>query len=509
MFVKYKLLLLTVSLYVLLSFCCFLSAEDKYFSLNERWSFELEPHVWNIGITAIKLYDLNDNRCQEIIIGTRTYDYPSHGLLSIASDSARGVIASSPELPYGISCIEVGDLDQNGIPEILAGTRVGDLWVFLDAELDTYITAPETSISAVVSLKAVSNEESTLVYVATSDYQLFYDLGRIYLGTGVPHDLQEIHSSMAVPEQVAFADLDLDQQGELIWGDFYWFHMTRVIGASAHICIRGELPDDTIGCVTTLFDFNPYWGVGDGGFTSLHIGNCDDDSSLEILGSAFVDTCSPAAGDTCCLTVLSAVDGSTEEEQWELTYYDTVNIIKGIALVDFNEDGINEVLVAHKKAPMELLDGGDGSKIAESDSSYKVDHFAFGDVDGDGEEEIVIADGNILRVLELDFSTDVPEKKENLFGPHFIALGQNYPNPFNSCTTIPFALKSPAHTTLAVYNILGQKVRTLLNARRLAGNHKVVWNGENDEGETVPSGIYFYKLSSEKYSESKKMLFLK
>lgn len=493
MFVKPKLLFLIFSLFVLLCFCTFLSAEDNFFYLNEKWSLELSD-----PIRAIKLYDINSNNSQEILIGTYT-------TLQIVSDSARDVVTSSPELPYGISCIEVGDLDQNGIPEILAGTWVGHLWIFFDTKLDSYITAPETSISAVVSLKTVSNEESTLVYVATSDYQMFYDLGRIYLGTGVPYDLQEIHSSMAVPEQVAFADLDLDQQGELIWGGFYWFHMTRVIEASAHICIRG---DDTIGCVTTLFDFDPYWGVDDGGFTSLNIGNCDGDSSLEILGSAYIDTCTSST-DSCCIAFLSVVDGSTKVEQWRLTYFDAVNIVNGIALVDFDQDEINEVLIAHKNAPMELLNGEDGSKIAESDSTYKVDHFAFGDVDGDGEGEIVIADGNILRVLEPDFSTDVPEEEDDLVFGRFITLEQNYPNPFNSSTTIPFTLKRPIYATLAVYNILGQKVRTLLDQEKVSGDYQVIWDGENDEGKTVPSGIYFYKLASGKYSESKKILFLK
>ncbi|MGB2696313.1 MAG: T9SS type A sorting domain-containing protein, partial [Candidatus Zixiibacteriota bacterium] len=224
----------------------------------------------------------------------------------------------------------------------------------------------------------------------------------------------------------------------------------------------------------------------------------------------------PVYLDTCCLTVLSVVDGSTKVEQWRSTYFGTDNIIGGIALVDFNNDGINEVLVAHKNAPMELLNGEDGSKIAESDSSYEVDHFAFGDVDGDGEGEIVIGNGNILRVFEVDFTTDVPEEEKDLSLRNFIFLSQNYPNPFNYTTLIHFKVNSsqltvhgPVPTTLKIYNILGQKVKTLLDEGKIPGDYQAIWDGKDNEGNLVPSGIYFYQLTVGKYSESKKMLFLK
>jgi len=516
MFNKHKLFFLILSFSVLLYICTSSSAEDKFFHLSEKWSLELESHVMGIEITAVKLYDINTNGSLEILIGAGLSRYPGaygYGILHVASDSARDMIATSAELPYGISCIDVADLGQNGIPEIHVGTWYGDwgqLFIFSVAELDTFLSVPETTIAAVVSLKIASVEESTVVFVATSENWSFWDLGCLYEGTVYLNDLEQIEEcSYAVPQQIEFTNIDMDEHYELIWGDFYWFWMTSVHGTSAHIHIRSESPDDTIGYVTTLFDFhNFYWGTDDGGFTSLEIGNCDSDSSLEILGGAFVDTCGPGQ-DSCCVTILSAVDGSTKAEQWRSTYFDPLNIVTGIALVDFDQNGLDEVLVVHKNGPMELLNGEDGGKIALSDSSYRVDHFAFGDIDGDGENEIVITDGNILRVLESDFSVDVSEEEDDLQVHKFVILEQNYPNPFNSTTTIPFALKRPAHATVAVYNILGQKVRTLLDQEKVSGNYRLIWDGKNDQHKVVPSGIYFYKLTSGKYSESKKMLFLK
>jgi hypothetical protein len=516
MFAQARLFPLIISVFMVLCFCTFLSAQEKFFSLNEKWYLELESHIMDIGITAIKLYDINANGSLEILIGAGLSRYPGaygYGILHVASDSARDIIATSAELPYGISCVDVGDLGQNGTPEIHVGTWYGDwgqLFIFSAAELDTFVSVPETTIAAVVSIKIASLEESTVVYLATSENWSFWDLGCIYAGTGYLYDLRQIEEcSYAVPQQIEFADVDVEEHHELIWGDFYWFWMTSVHGTSAHICIRSELPDDTVGYVTTLFDFHGfYWGTDEGGFTSLEIGNCDADSSLEILGGAFVDTCGPGQ-DSCHVIILSAVDGSTKVEQWRAAYFDSTNIISGIALVDFNHDGMNEVLVVHQNAPMELLNGEDGSKIAESDSSYTVGQFAFGDVDGDGEGEIVIAEGNILRVLEPDFSTDVPGEADDLALRSLVMLGQNYPNPFNSSTTITFTVKRPMHINLSIYNILGQRVRTLLDEEKTAGNYRVRWDGKNEQGQIVPSGIYFCRLTAGKHSESKKILFLK
>ena len=98
--------------------------------------------------------------------------------------------------------------------------------------------------------------------------------------------------------------------------------------------------------------------------------------------------------------------------------------------------------------------------------------------------------------------------------PTSFKLEQNFPNPFNSSTTIRFEVpfeqgRSEVHTTLTVYNILGQKVRTLLDERKTAGRYHVIWDGRNDQGSSVASGIYFYRLRIGGNAESKKMTLLK
>jgi hypothetical protein len=85
--------------------------------------------------------------------------------------------------------------------------------------------------------------------------------------------------------------------------------------------------------------------------------------------------------------------------------------------------------------------------------------------------------------------------------PRIFSLAQNYPNPFNSSTTISYTLPEKGPVTLSIYNLLGQKVATLFEGVQQAGEHKVVW-----EAVDVPSGVYFYRLASNEYVETRKMV---
>ncbi|HVP57157.1 MAG TPA: FlgD immunoglobulin-like domain containing protein, partial [bacterium] len=86
------------------------------------------------------------------------------------------------------------------------------------------------------------------------------------------------------------------------------------------------------------------------------------------------------------------------------------------------------------------------------------------------------------------------------------ALAQNVPNPCVTSTSISFELAQPGQVTIKVYNATGQVVRTLANERRESGRYSVTWNGTNDAGVHVSSGVYFYKLDSIQFSATRKML---
>jgi hypothetical protein len=93
--------------------------------------------------------------------------------------------------------------------------------------------------------------------------------------------------------------------------------------------------------------------------------------------------------------------------------------------------------------------------------------------------------------------------------PTRLDLAQNYPNPFNPSTTIKYNLPGDMQIELSVYNLLGQKVRTLISDYRPAGYHSVAWDGKNDRGVTVSTGIYIYQLRTEKQTLVRKMIMMK
>jgi hypothetical protein len=93
--------------------------------------------------------------------------------------------------------------------------------------------------------------------------------------------------------------------------------------------------------------------------------------------------------------------------------------------------------------------------------------------------------------------------------PKFTTLSQNFPNPFNPSTRIMFELKEKGLVTLKIYNVAGQLVRTLVNGARDAKSHTVLWDGANDRGSAVASGIYFYKMDTKDFSQTRKMVLLR
>ncbi len=93
--------------------------------------------------------------------------------------------------------------------------------------------------------------------------------------------------------------------------------------------------------------------------------------------------------------------------------------------------------------------------------------------------------------------------------PASLSISQNYPNPFNPTTTISFDLPTSGIARLDVLNVLGQVVATLIDAKLDAGHHSAQWNGHNSGGESVSSGVYFYRLSCSGSTVTRKMMIVK
>ncbi|MCP4728045.1 MAG: T9SS type A sorting domain-containing protein [bacterium] len=93
--------------------------------------------------------------------------------------------------------------------------------------------------------------------------------------------------------------------------------------------------------------------------------------------------------------------------------------------------------------------------------------------------------------------------------PEEYCLHRNYPNPFNPETMIRFSLPENTNVNITVYNLLGSKVRELVNTFRPAGTHEIRWDGRNEQGQKAASGIYFYRIKTDRFSKVRKMTLIK
>jgi hypothetical protein len=121
--------------------------------------------------------------------------------------------------------------------------------------------------------------------------------------------------------------------------------------------------------------------------------------------------------------------------------------------------------------------------------------------------ESITVPGNSELIVRVGM--DVLGSIDNNVLPVAYKLHQNYPNPFNPTTSIKYDLPDQAHVEILIYDMLGRKVRTLINQVQSAGYLSVNWNAANDVGEPVSAGVYIYTIEAGSFRETRKMIFLK
>ncbi|MFQ5865936.1 MAG: T9SS type A sorting domain-containing protein [bacterium] len=116
--------------------------------------------------------------------------------------------------------------------------------------------------------------------------------------------------------------------------------------------------------------------------------------------------------------------------------------------------------------------------------------------------------GNILE-KQISLITAINEGRAINQTPSNYSLVQNYPNPFNPETKIEFSLQKSGRVEISIYNLLGQEIITLVNEVKSPGKYQVKWNGKNRYGTDVSSGIYFYQMKTENFTDMKKMMLIR
>ena len=185
---------------------------------------------------------------------------------------------------------------------------------------------------------------------------------------------------------------------------------------------------------------------------------------------------------------------------------------------DFNNDNKTEfyVLSYYGSSPyrqsFKILDIVSGTSIFEKDDpAYYYSYPTFADVNSDGLTDCIVIRYDYPSftnyVYEI-YSTGTTGLNDDS-SPAEFQLIQNYPNPFNPSTTIQFSLSESQPVTIIVYDILGNKIKTLVNEFKESGNHEIIWDGTNDSGSRQSTGVYFYQLKSGSATSVKKMMLLK
>ncbi len=245
--------------------------------------------------------------------------------------------------------------------------------------------------------------------------------------------------------------------------------------------------------------------------SGLQVINISDPTSPELIGN-YANPAYPGRrmGKMALQEYLLFVDGDSVIEILDISEPTIPEFLGVVSASTGNYDltvAGDHLYLAHSWSGIEVIDITDPT-APTSVSTYDSPWDALG-VAAVG-DMAYIADHSSLIAMRIPDPTSIeepPTRGELL--PNWYQLHQNYPNPFNPSTVISYEIPRSSFTTMAVYNIMGQEVRTLINERQSSGHHTVTWDGRDSHGNPVASGVYFYRLTTSDVSHTKKMLLLK
>ena len=138
--------------------------------------------------------------------------------------------------------------------------------------------------------------------------------------------------------------------------------------------------------------------------------------------------------------------------------------------------------------------------LLDPNYDYLIVGYSFSSVHGGSDVCLLKVKGPVKTDSD-DFDAIIPSKQ--------YVLRQNYPNPFNPTTTIEFSIPARSHVTIEVFNVLGQKVKTLVDEDRRAGSYRIEWNGHDTAGQPAATGVYLYRFRAEDHVRTLKMLLVR
>ena len=488
-------------------------AQPDTLELHRIWVIDLDH-----DITALRLADLDGDGTNEIFVGLW---YGDSGYVEVFSGFNGIFLQRSQKIDaHKVSDLDVGDIDGDQNLDLVVGTDKSVIWVLSGEQM--YIQWQRNLVGIIknVEVEDIDQDDTAEIFVGTA-YRSYewtgghsswfswekYS-GNLYFINPEDTTTTKIDASKGYWKLVAH-DIDQDLYSELVCVTFYGYGMVDGVwdppseygeySENSHIFILDQ--DTSLHSLSTLWDKWIFWPWVEVTplIMDIAIGNCDLDEAKEIVSHIDCGEEDWASG-----LILSVTDASTGIVENSCSYEDSV---VGLELFDANAQAPDEILIAHSSGLIQALDGITFDTLAINDALPPISFFAFKDVTGDALPEICISDGDSLFVYSTPVTAVGEENQENLSTK--FNLNQNYPNPFNAQTTIKYYLPQNSRVELSIYNIKGQKVKTLVDGFQSTGFKNVTWDSTNRNGEQVASGVYFYKIKTDYSQEIKKMVLLK
>jgi hypothetical protein len=208
---------------------------------------------------------------------------------------------------------------------------------------------------------------------------------------------------------------------------------------------------------------------------------------------------------------LVRVDFSKRVDDWDFTHAQIDNQAKTVIL-----GLISELVNMRASADMKVSASGDNTKIADlvfQVGKGHVPQFTTFTTQSPGHELTFIYNEKVEGTLQVqsiqpEFEANVSFKDGGEQLPTEYALSQNFPNPFNPSTSFALSLPEASDYSVRIFNITGQQVKSF-SGHLEAGVHTILWDGRNEQGSSVASGVYFYKAEASGFTETRKMMMLK
>ena len=259
-------------------------------------------------------------------------------------------------------------------------------------------------------------------------------------------------------------DADGNEVWSWDWSSYNYNFTSIVIDEGGYVYLAGSDPANGAGILLKMANNaaqEQIWRANYSGRWALHYGLkiVQDGSGDLITGGCKGPDCRP-------YSIRYTSDG---QQVWLNTNIGNMGDVCGTKIITDNKGGFYQIAFAGSELFTENFGNGDGAI------------FKFGETINSG-----VQNQNAL--------------------PNHFGLYQNYPNPFNATSCISYELEKEEQVNLAIYNIDGQRVKTLINQRQEAGRHSIFWNGQNDDGDHLSSGLYVYELLTQQNFERRKML---